>query len=59
MADDISVAGGTAVAYQLDGRDENTVSLALLEAITDTLDVVIPATAVLAHPPTCSAIQYN
>jgi NAD(P)-dependent dehydrogenase (short-subunit alcohol dehydrogenase family) len=50
-ADAVSAAGGTPVVRSLDVRNETEVSNALTETITDTLDVLVPAAAVMPHPP--------
>ena len=47
----VSAAGGTPVVRPLDVRDEDEVFNALLETIPDTLDVLIPAAAVMPHAP--------
>ena len=43
------VANGTPIVRSLDVRDEDEVFLALAETITDTLDILIPAAAVMPH----------
>ncbi|MEF8784170.1 MAG: SDR family oxidoreductase [Haloarculaceae archaeon] len=50
-ARDVSAAGGTPVVHPVDVRDENDVFLALSETVTDALDVLIPAAAVMPHAP--------
>jgi NAD(P)-dependent dehydrogenase (short-subunit alcohol dehydrogenase family) len=50
-ADAVSAAGGTPVVRSLDVRDEDEVFDTLTATITDTLDVLIPAAAVMPHPP--------
>lgn len=47
----VSDAGGTPVVCPVDVRDENEVFHALSETVTDGLDVLIPAAAVMPHAP--------
>lgn len=47
----VSAAGGTPVVRPLDVRDEEAVFDALLETIPETLEVLVPAAAVMPHAP--------
>lgn len=47
----VTAAGGTPVVRPLDVRDEDAVFDALLETIPETLDVLLPAAAVMPHAP--------
>lgn len=47
----VSEAGGTSVECSMDVCNENEVFQALTERITDSLDVLIPAAAVMPHSP--------
>ena len=50
-AEAVTEAGGTPVVRPLDVRDEDEVFDALHETIPDTLDVLVPAAAVMPHAP--------
>ncbi|WP_254861652.1 SDR family NAD(P)-dependent oxidoreductase [Halovivax gelatinilyticus] len=50
-AQTVSAAGGTPVVRPLDVRDEDEVFNALLETIPESLDVLVPAAAVMPHAP--------
>ncbi|AFZ73611.1 SDR family NAD(P)-dependent oxidoreductase [Natronobacterium gregoryi] len=50
-AETVSEAGGTPVVRPLDVRDEDAVFDTLLETIPETLDVLLPAAAVMPHAP--------
>ncbi|AGB14714.1 short-chain alcohol dehydrogenase [Halovivax ruber XH-70] len=50
-AEAVSAAGGTPVVHPVDVRDEDGVFDALLETVPETLDVLLPAAAVMPHAP--------